>query len=335
MSSDSPPKAPGTIEPGDRFGRHLLVDTHSVDAAFEALGRIADVRSYALRGDPANFLLRLNHFRFNRVDVTYGSSAIGGRIDFGGRKQARQQIAVAGSAVTRLGSRSVEIGASSCIIPPDAAVTIDYGPSYEQVLLRIDEDALTAKLEAITGSHVRGTLDFNAQADMRDLHQQRLQRLILTLDWELASTEHEPDRLILAEYEQTMITAFLLANLRNYDRALHGAVQAVVPWQVRAAEEYIEANWSRPITIEDLCGVTGASTRALFKTFKETRGFSPMTFVKRVRLTRAREMLSSGNPDITVTGVALRCGFVNLGHFAAQYRRAFAELPSETLARHK
>jgi len=331
-SSQAPPSASG---PGERFGRYRLVDARSVDAALEALARIADVRSYQLHGDPADFALRLNHFRFRHVDVSYASNATGGRGDFGGRKQARQQLTFAGSAVTQLGSRAIEIGPHICVIPPDAEVTVDCGPRYEQVLLRIDEDALTAKLEALTGSHVRGKLEFGSQADARDPHQQRIQRLILTLDQELASSEGEPSHLIMVEFEQLMVTAFLVANLRHYDRALHGAVKTTVPWQVRAAEEYIEANWDRPITIEALCRVTGASARALFKTFKEARGFAPMTFVKRVRLTRARAMLSAGNPEITVTAVALYCGFSNLGHFAAEYRRAFAELPSETLARHK
>ena len=113
---------------------------------------------------------------------------------------------------------------------------------------------------------------------------ERLRRLIFALDQELASTEPEPNRLILAEHAQLIITAFLLANLLHYDQALHGAVKTIVPWQVRAAEEYIDANWDKPITIEDLCRVTGASARALFKTFKQARGFSPMTFAKRVRL---------------------------------------------------
>lgn len=334
-SEPSPEGPPGTAKAGERFGRHRLIDTRSVETAYEALVRIADVRVYGLRGDPAAFALRLNHFRFNHVDVTYSASAIGAQVDFGGRKQARQQIAFAGNAVTRLGAKSVETGAFSCIIPPNAGVTIVYGPGYEQVLLRIDEEALTAKLEALTGSHVRGTLEFGAQADAREPHQQRLQRLILALDQELASGEHEPNHLIMGEFEQLMVTAFLLANLRHHDRALHGAVRTILPWQVRAAEEYIEVNWDQPITIEALCRVTGASARALFKTFKQARGFSPMTFAKRVRLTRARAMLSSGNPEITVTAVALYCGFSNLGHFAAEYRRAFAELPSETLARNK
>jgi transcriptional regulator GlxA family with amidase domain len=170
---------------------------------------------------------------------------------------------------------------------------------------------------------------------MRAPEQQRLRRLIVSLDEELAAAKSEPNSLVMAEYEQLIITGFLLANLRNYDRFLHAKPSAIMPWQVRAAEEYIEANWNRSISIEDLCRAVNASARALFKTFKDARGYSPMMFLKRVRLTRAREMLSAGNPRTTITGIALLCGFGNPGHFAADYRRAFGELPSETLLRHK
>jgi AraC-like DNA-binding protein len=312
-----------------------LIDTYSIDAALEALGRVADVRSYEVPGGSTDFALRLNHFRSNHIDVTYSASTVEGTVDYGGRTQVRQQIALGGGAASRLGTITVDVGADVCVIPADAEVRICYGPSYQQILLRIDIDAATAKLEALIGAQARGKLEFALRSDVRDRHQQRLQRLVVTLDHELASTESEPNTLIMTEYEQLIIMAFLIANLRNYDRFVHGAIPATSPWQVRAAEEYVEANWRQPITIEDLCRATNAGARALFKTFKEARGYSPMAFVKRVRLTRAREMLSSGTPQVTVTSVALQCGFFNLGHFAAEYRRAFAELPSETLASHR
>jgi transcriptional regulator GlxA family with amidase domain len=44
-------------------------------------------------------------------------------------------------------------------------------------------------------------------------------------------------------------------------------------------------------------------------------------------------MLSDGNPEHSVTATASACGFGNLGHFAKDYRKAFGERPSETLAR--
>jgi transcriptional regulator GlxA family with amidase domain len=60
-----------------------------------------------------------------------------------------------------------------------------------------------------------------------------------------------------------------------------------------------------------------------------------MAFAKRMRLRRAHEQLSFGNDSVTVTEVALACGFGNLGHFAKDYARAFGEKPSETLANAK
>jgi transcriptional regulator GlxA family with amidase domain len=43
-------------------------------------------------------------------------------------------------------------------------------------------------------------------------------------------------------------------------------------------------------------------------------------------------MLSAPDAETSVTKVAFACGFGNLGHFARDYRKAFGERPSETLA---
>jgi transcriptional regulator GlxA family with amidase domain len=100
---------------------------------------------------------------------------------------------------------------------------------------------------------------------------------------------------------------------------------------LRLVEEYIEANWKQPLNIESLAAVTGGSARSIFKAFKETRGVSPMAFVKSVRLKHARALLQAKDETISVIDVAFQCGFLNPGHFARDYRRAFGELPSETL----
>ena len=138
-------------------------------------------------------------------------------------------------------------------------------------------------------------------------------------------------RSVLSELEQTLMVYFLIANRHNYSHLLYGDPVAPAPWQVRRAEEFIEANWNQPITIEALASVTGASVRSIFKAFRESRGYSPMTFLKKIRLERARDMLRTGDAQTSVTGVALACGFHNLGHFARDYRDCFGELPSETL----
>jgi AraC-like DNA-binding protein len=103
--------------------------------------------------------------------------------------------------------------------------------------------------------------------------------------------------------------------------------------QVRAIETWIEANLGQPIGIDDLAAVVGFSPRSVQKAFRRLRGCSPMTWVTRRRLARARGLLDHAGDTTTVTDVALNCGFSQLGRFAVRYREAFDEKPSETLAR--
>jgi transcriptional regulator GlxA family with amidase domain len=102
---------------------------------------------------------------------------------------------------------------------------------------------------------------------------------------------------------------------------------------VRLAEEYIEANWAHAISIEELATQTNTSIRSLYAAFKKHRGYSPIRFAKTVRLRRARQMLLEGKPRTSVSQVAFKCGFGNLGHFASDFRLMFGELPSEVHAR--
>lgn len=101
----------------------------------------------------------------------------------------------------------------------------------------------------------------------------------------------------------------------------------------RMVQQYVDVNWSRPLTIDDLAEAAGVNARTLFKHFKQARGFTPQEYIKRVRLNHARAMLQAGDRTTTVLGTALKCCFQNQGHFARDYRLAFGERPSETLER--
>ena len=58
-----------------------------------------------------------------------------------------------------------------------------------------------------------------------------------------------------------------------------------------------------------------------------------MAFAKTLRLQCARQMLLEANQRNTVSEIAFKCGFGNLGHFAGDFRKMFGELPSQVLAR--
>jgi AraC family ethanolamine operon transcriptional activator len=100
---------------------------------------------------------------------------------------------------------------------------------------------------------------------------------------------------------------------------------------VERAESYLRANAGLPIPVSQLCRVVGLSERGLRNAFYRVRGMSPTQSMLHARLIGVRRALIERDGPVTVTDVAVRFGFFELGRFAATYRRAFGESPSDTL----
>jgi len=48
---------------------------------------------------------------------------------------------------------------------------------------------------------------------------------------------------------------------------------------VRHAEEYIEANWDRPMSFEVIAATVGVGVRSPFATYRRSRGYCPVAFL--------------------------------------------------------
>lgn len=72
--------------------------------------------------------------------------------------------------------------------------------------------------------------------------------------------------------------------------------------------------------------------RTLRYAFREQFGVGPKQHLQSVRLSGVRRDLRRAEAGVKLADVANRWGFWHLGQFAADYRRQFCELPSETLA---
>jgi AraC family ethanolamine operon transcriptional activator len=73
------------------------------------------------------------------------------------------------------------------------------------------------------------------------------------------------------------------------------------------------------------------SERALRNTFRRQHGISPKQFDIRRRLNEARRALCDAAAGQTVTAIAMRFGFFELGRFARLYKATFGESPSQTI----
>jgi AraC-like DNA-binding protein len=90
-------------------------------------------------------------------------------------------------------------------------------------------------------------------------------------EWWLAETDHMLAMLVLSEERH------------NYSFLFDNSVADPSREQVRRAEEYIEANRYRGISIEDLAGVSDVSVLSLYRAFKRVRGCSPLQYASRMR----------------------------------------------------
>ena len=83
-----------------------------------------------------------------------------------------------------------------------------------------------------------------------------------------------------------------------------------------------------------LCEYAGVAERTLQYAFRERFGLTPAAFLTARRLASARRLLRQAETGAPSVGdIAASLGFWHLSHFATDYRRAFGELPSETLKR--
>jgi AraC-like DNA-binding protein len=103
---------------------------------------------------------------------------------------------------------------------------------------------------------------------------------------------------------------------------------------VRLAEAYAVARIGERVYVSDLCRAAAVSERTLESAFKTVMGVSPVAYLNRLRLHRARQALLSVHPrSTTVAAIALDAGFWHFGEFARAYRACFGERPSDTLRR--
>lgn len=119
----------------------------------------------------------------------------------------------------------------------------------------------------------------------------------------------------------------LLARLDGTQAAAVRATGGLAPGSLRRVVDYIEAELSRPFTIEALAQVAGVSPRHFMRAFRESTGQTPLRFVYSLRLARAKEFLL--DPRRTATEVALDCGYSHAQHFSAAFKKATGVTPSD------
>lgn len=163
---------------------------------------------------------------------------------------------------------------------------MSYSADYEHLVLRLDGAALTRKLAAMTGTAINEPVRTDAEQDFRHPAARMLQQYIPLLIQTLGDGNPPYLEWWTQQTEQLLMTLFLCGHHHNYSHLFENEAPAAAPRQVLRAEQYIEANAQHGIGLGELAAVTGVSEFSLYRSFKHSRGYSPLEFAARQRAKR-------------------------------------------------
>jgi AraC-like DNA-binding protein len=95
---------------------------------------------------------------------------------------------------------------------------------------------------------------------------------------------------------------------------------------LRRARDHIDSHYQMELNLDELAGVAQVSKFHLVRCFKTTYGETPIRYLTRRRIERAKDLLRSAN--LTVTEVCMLVGFSSLGSFSSRFVHLVGESPT-------
>lgn len=212
------------------------------------------------------------------------------------------------------------------VYPPGSEIEAVSPPGWHILTLSIPMDTVECWFNVI---QTDGVQKVRLSGGMKQIHPDML-----------SGIRRAPNRvLIAAEVDDSLVPAFQkdVTNITLQSLLTVSAKRS--KWStekrsriMKSLKDYIEANLDEHITLMDMCSFSGVGPRTIQRIFVKHYGVTPKAYITARRLNRVRRvLLSKKTRDVLVSEVANRWGFWHMGQFAADYRKFFGELPSETL----
>ncbi len=96
---------------------------------------------------------------------------------------------------------------------------------------------------------------------------------------------------------------------------------------IRSALEFVDGNYSHPISVEDIARYTGISRSGLYRSFQKAFGLAPMQYVNRHRIERACTLLQ--NTSSPIAEIARSTGFDDPLYFSRAFKHTIGRSPKQ------
>ena len=201
---------------------------------------------------------------------------------------------------------------------------------YQQMLLLIDYAELLPMAERLSLSEasLKAFLPGRRKKNLQTNHYeiQRLREIFIPL---LNAASQSNLNISADQFEKVIFDSILPLLDGGEDDLDRGPAAVTVHRALELARSIIG-----PVCISDFCTALNVNPRTLHKAFIKIMGMPPHQFFQKRRLSQAYHVLANADPrEFSVSDIAMRLEFSELGRFSVQYRGLFGESPSETLRR--
>jgi transcriptional regulator GlxA family with amidase domain len=138
--------------------------------------------------------------------------------------------------------------------------------------------------------------------------------------------------LVRSRFDKTLVgeisDQFILERVRDSDDRQHIPLAARIGFTHRALVKVatlMEANFEEPLSAVELAKRAGLSLRQVQRMFQQSLDTTPSKYYLRLRLRRARELLLQSR--MSITEIAIACGFQSTCHFSKCYRALYGRTP--------
>ncbi len=108
-------------------------------------------------------------------------------------------------------------------------------------------------------------------------------------------------------------------------RALHGS--QLKDFYIQEAITYMEHNYRRELSVEELADVCKLNRSYFSKLFRENMGCPPQEFLIRLRLSKAADLMRGTRRSIG--DISVMCGYPNQLHFSRAFKKRYGVSPRE------
>ncbi|MBY5561110.1 helix-turn-helix transcriptional regulator [Rhizobium leguminosarum] len=200
--------------------------------------------------------------------------------------------------------------------------------------LFVDQAKIVSHLTHMFERTISGDIDFHPHIDLTSVPGLVLQQIVSSLHRGL-SGDGPLQRSPLAVSSLCDAAVYLLLETcpNRYSNELALPAPAPAPRHVKWAIDFMQEHIAEPISLNDIALAAKVSVRTLQQGFRQFRQTTPMSYLQDLRMAAAHRDLLESDARQAIADVALKWGFMHPGRFAAEYRKRFGQLPSQTLKR--